>query len=182
MSGNLYEGMFLFDANDTARDWAALESHVGTLMTKHNAALEYAERWPDQRLAYEVKGVKKGTYYLTYFRAPGDSIAPIRRDAELSERILRLLVIREDWLEEEMGNRREAASQRAVQAAEAAEKAAEEAENAEKAEAAASSEETPAEAAAEATEAAPAPADAPVAEAPASDDGAAEASESPEQA
>lgn len=174
MSGNLYEGMFLFDANETARDWAALESHIDTLLTKHSAEVQYAERWPDQRLAYEVKGVKKGTYYLTYFRAPGDSIAPLRRDAELSERILRLLVIREDWLEEEMGNRREAAATRKVQEAERAEKAAQEAtEAAAKAEAeAAAAPEAEAEPAAAPTEevaAAPEAAAETPAEAPAED-------------
>ena len=31
----------------------------------------YSERWPDRKLAYEVKGCRKGTYFLPYFTAPG---------------------------------------------------------------------------------------------------------------
>lgn len=119
MSGRLYEGMFLLDANETARDWSALENHIQQLLTKHQAHVEYSERWPDQRLAYDVKGVRKGTYYLTYFRAPPETISDLRRDVELSEQILRFLVIREDWLEAEMQRRQEAAARRAQQPPEA---------------------------------------------------------------
>ncbi|MGE3165268.1 MAG: 30S ribosomal protein S6 [Planctomycetota bacterium] len=112
MTERLYEGLFLLDANETARDWPAMESHLKGLLTKHQASIEYAERWPDQRLAYDVKGCRKGTYYLTYFRADTQSLAQLRRDSELSERILRCLFVHEDWLETEMNKRKEAAHRR----------------------------------------------------------------------
>ncbi len=114
MVERLYEGMFLLDANETAKDWSELESHVKTLLSKNQARLEYGERWPDQKLAYEIKGVRKGTYYLTYFRAATERIADLRRDVELSEHILRLLVVQEEFLEEEMERRREAAARRST--------------------------------------------------------------------
>lgn len=115
MTERLYEAMFLFDANESAKDWSALETLVGALLSKYNARVEYSERWPDQRLATEIKGAKKGTYYLVYFHGDPQSIAEMRRDAELSEKILRLLIIREDWLEQCMNERREAAQRRADQ-------------------------------------------------------------------
>ncbi|MEE8141957.1 MAG: 30S ribosomal protein S6 [Planctomycetota bacterium] len=113
MSERLYEGMFLLDANETAKNWAELEAHIGTLLTKNQARLEYGERWPDQKLAYPVQGVRKGSYFLTYFRTTTDRIDELRRDAELSEHILRLLVVQEEFLEEEMQRRRDAAARRA---------------------------------------------------------------------
>ncbi|MGQ9590006.1 MAG: 30S ribosomal protein S6 [Planctomycetota bacterium] len=94
----LYEGMFLFDANLASRDWPGLENHVQDLLAKHDAELVYSERWPDRKLAYEIRGCKKGTYYLTYFRAPPGAIPGLRRDSELSERILRLLVLYDEEL------------------------------------------------------------------------------------
>ncbi|MFN0057264.1 MAG: 30S ribosomal protein S6 [Planctomycetota bacterium] len=112
MSERLYEGMFLFDANESSKRWSDLESHVGSLLQKHSAKLEYTERWPDQRLAYEVGGARKGTYYLTYFSAPPERVKDIRRDAELSEDILRLLIISEPGLEQEMKDRRESSERR----------------------------------------------------------------------
>ena len=78
MSGNLYEGMFLFDANETARDWAALEGHVGTLLTKHEAAIEYAERWPDQRSACAQAERSEDVMWKTRY-GPVEFPAAIRR-------------------------------------------------------------------------------------------------------
>ena len=61
----LYEGLFLLDANEAARSWSDMESHIGSLLTKNEAKLEYSERWSDRKLAYPVDGVTKGTYYLS---------------------------------------------------------------------------------------------------------------------
>lgn len=106
MSSVLYEGMFLFDSNLASRDWPGLEHHVGEVLKKNSAELVYSERWPDRKLAHEIKGCKKGTYYLTYFKAPTDGIVGLQRDCHLSDRVLRLLVIQEDGLEEELEKRR----------------------------------------------------------------------------
>ena len=111
----LYEGMFLLDSNQAAQDWSDLEAHVRGILERHSAKIEHAERWPDQRLATEIKGVKKGTYYLTYFYAPTEAIAAIRRDVELTDRILRCLVVQEDFLAEEMKRRQEQARRRSAQ-------------------------------------------------------------------
>ena len=117
MTERLYEGMFLLDANEAAKGWADLEGHITGLLEKHEARLEHSERWPDQRLATEIKGVKKGTYFLTYFNAPTQSIAGLRRDIELSDKILRFLVVQEEFLEEEMQRRKDQARRRAEQPA-----------------------------------------------------------------
>ena len=96
----LYEGLFLFDANLAAKDWPGLEKHVGDLLAKNEADMVYSERWPDRKLAYEVKGCRKGTYFLTYFNAPGPAITALHRDVQLSERVLRLMVLRNEYIEE----------------------------------------------------------------------------------
>jgi len=102
----LYEGMFLLDSNLAIKDWAGLEAHIQEILKKNRAEVQYAEKWPDRRLAYEVKGCKKGTYYLTYFKALPDAIREIEHDCRLSERILRMLIIQEPGLEREMERRR----------------------------------------------------------------------------
>jgi ribosomal protein S6 len=94
----LYEGLFLFDANLASRDWPGLERHVEDMLRKHSAELVYSERWPDRKLCFEIKGCKKGTYYLTYFNAPPDRIAAMNRDFYLSERVLRLLILHNEYL------------------------------------------------------------------------------------
>src|SRR4029453_1356095 len=97
--------MFLFDSNLAAKDWPGLERHVQDLLQKNSAELVYSERWPDRKLAYEIRGMKKGTYYLTYFRAPTTAIQGIKRDTELSERVVRVLIINEESLEGDSARR-----------------------------------------------------------------------------
>ena len=143
----LYEGMFLFDANLAGRDWPGLEKHVLDLLGRHDAELEHAERWPDRKLSYEVKGCRKGTHYLTYFRAPPTEITGLHRDCELSDRVLRVLILQDEALEELCDGRRRR-EEEAMQKSEAAEAA-------------------KAEAAAAPAAPAPAPAAAPAAAAPA---------------
>lgn len=124
MTERLYEGMFLVDSAEATRDWDDVEAHLRGLIEKHGGAIEYSERWPEQRLAYEVNGCKRGVYYLSYFRSDSQSITPLRADVELSDRVLRMMVVQEDFTSTEMDRRREMADRRAVRAAEAAEKAA----------------------------------------------------------
>lgn len=102
----LYEGMFLIDSNLAAKDWTELETHIQEILKRNHAELLYSERWPDRRLAYDIKGCKKGTYYLTYFNAGPESIREIENDSRLSERILRLLIIQEQGLDREMERRK----------------------------------------------------------------------------
>ena len=97
-SQKLYEGMFLFDSNLAAKDWTILERHVQEILQKNSAELVYSERWPDRKLCYDIKGAKKGTYLLTYFKAAPSSVHAVQREAQLSERILRLLVVYDEEL------------------------------------------------------------------------------------
>ncbi|MBI4600346.1 MAG: 30S ribosomal protein S6 [Planctomycetes bacterium] len=94
----LYEGMFLFDSNLAAKDWPGLERLVQEILHKSSAELVYSERWPDRKLAYDIKGCKKGTYYLTYFKAPPHALKTIERDSLLSEKVLRVLILYDEGL------------------------------------------------------------------------------------
>jgi len=98
--------MFLLDSNLATKDWAGLEAHIQEILKRNKAEVAYAEKWPDRRLSYEVRGCKKGTYYLTYFTAPTDATRAIEHDCKLSERVLRVLIIQEPGLEREMERRK----------------------------------------------------------------------------
>lgn len=112
----LYEGMFVFDANHAGKDWPGLEQHVNDLVQRHEGELVHSERWPDRKLAYEIKGCKKGTYYLTYFNAPTTAIQGLQRDCELSDRVLRAMFLYEEELVEDCEKLK---TREAVKAAEA---------------------------------------------------------------
>ncbi len=116
----LYEGMFVFDANHAGKDWPGLEQHVNDLVQRHEGKLVHTERWPDRKLAYEMKGCKKGTYYLTYFNAPTTAIQGLQRDCELSDRVLRAMFLYEDELAEDCEKLKAREEAKAVEAEAAA--------------------------------------------------------------
>jgi len=88
-----YEAMFLFD-NAAFKDWSDVESEVRRLCDRIGAQLQVCVKFDERKLAYEIRGRKRGTYVLTYFDAPPQRIADLERDARLSEMILRHLVLR----------------------------------------------------------------------------------------
>ncbi len=95
-----YEGMFLFD-NAVSHDWPSIEAEIKRLMDRIGATLLVCLKFDERKLAYEIKGRKRGTYVLTYFDAPGEKIGELERDAQLSESVLRVLVLRAEGLSEE---------------------------------------------------------------------------------
>lgn len=98
---NQYEAMFLFDPTFGAT-FENCETEIRRLMSRAEAEILLCQRWDERRLAYKIKGRKRGVYVLVYFKAPADKITPLERDAQLSEQILRLLVLRADGLTLEM--------------------------------------------------------------------------------
>ena len=127
MTERLYEGLFLVDASVASQNWAELEALMTGIVTNHGGSIEYSEKWPEQRLAYEINGTKRGVYFLVYFRADTQSIVGMRNDAQLSEKIMRCLFVQETFLEEEMKRRQEVAERRAAEPEPVAEEAAAEA-------------------------------------------------------
>ncbi len=95
-----YEAMFLFDPAVTA-DWDAVQAELNRLFERAGARVIVATRWDERRLAYEVRGRKRGIYALTYFQADENKIADLQRDARLSEAVLRVLVLQADELSDE---------------------------------------------------------------------------------
>lgn len=92
-----YEGMFLFPQSVTA-DLEAASTHVRESITRHGGEIVSLVKWDERRLAFDIQGNKRGVYFLAYFTAPTSAIASIERDCNLSERMLRALLIRADHL------------------------------------------------------------------------------------
>ena len=94
MTNRLYEAMFLADSGEAVSDWEGLEKAVRRILDRNRAEVVSLEKWDERRLAYEVQGKSRGTYILCYFHADGDGVMGIERDVRLSERIMRVLILR----------------------------------------------------------------------------------------
>jgi len=96
----LYEAMFLLDNREVKKGFDAARERVSTLLTKHGAKPRVVRKWDERKLAYEIARQKRATYMLAYFDAPSDAVAKIRHDSELTEFILRVLVVRAEAVPE----------------------------------------------------------------------------------
>ena len=96
-----YEAMFLFSQGATA-DLSGTIDHIKSILTRADAEIISMGKWAESRLAFDIKGNKRGLYIICYFRAPADKMVGFERDCNLSERILRTMVLRADAVPEEM--------------------------------------------------------------------------------
>lgn len=90
----VYEGMFILDANRYARDHEALPRDIEGLITNAGGEVLVSRLWEERRLAYPIKGQRKGAYWLTYFRLPTQKVGELTRQFEIKDGILRQLFVR----------------------------------------------------------------------------------------
>ena len=90
-----YEGMFLFPQTVSA-DLQSAADHILEILSKGSAELISMCKWDERRLAYDIKGNKRGVYFLVYFKCDAQKLAAIERDARLSEKLLRSMITRAD--------------------------------------------------------------------------------------
>jgi small subunit ribosomal protein S6 len=89
----LYEAMFLVDSVEATTDWDGVTATIKTILGKASAEIVSIRKWDDRKLAYEINGNGKGTYILCYFKAEGSKLRDVERDIQLSERIMRALIL-----------------------------------------------------------------------------------------
>jgi small subunit ribosomal protein S6 len=90
----VYEGMFIFDSNRFSRDHESLPRDIGTFIEEAGGTVEVSRLWEERRLAYPIKGQRKGAYWLTYFQLPTSKVGELTRQCDLKEGILRQLFVR----------------------------------------------------------------------------------------
>lgn len=92
-----YEGMFLL-GQSAAADLEAGIKLVRATIERHGGELLHIKKWDERKLTYEIEKQKRGTYIITFFKAPRKAVVAIERDVRLSEELLRALVLRADHL------------------------------------------------------------------------------------
>jgi len=97
----LYEAMFLVDSAEAASNWDGINKLIMSIMEKAGAEIVSMKKWDERKLAYTIKKQTRGTYILCYFRSDGGKIKDIERDVRLSERVMRVLILKADHLTEQ---------------------------------------------------------------------------------
>ncbi|MEZ6122572.1 MAG: 30S ribosomal protein S6 [Planctomycetaceae bacterium] len=90
---NLYEAMFLVDSAQFANDPDGTTEAIMAVLEKAGATVVAHRPWQDGTLAYEINGHRKGLHYVVCFRMPGAGMTVLTRQCQLSEVIIRQLVL-----------------------------------------------------------------------------------------
>lgn len=96
MAETVYECMFLFNSNSYAKNPASAQAAVEEIVGAVNGEIVVSRLWNEQKLAYPIKGHRKGTYWLVYFKAESTRLAKFNRACQLHDLVLRHLLIKLD--------------------------------------------------------------------------------------
>ena len=91
---NQYEVMYVIDSalEDGAR--VELINRFSELVKKNGGEVERVDEWGKRRLAYAINYKTEGYYVLMYVKAPSDLPRELERNMQISDSVLRYLVIR----------------------------------------------------------------------------------------
>lgn len=93
MSEKIYEGMFLLDTGKMTGDMNVTADQLIGLIQKHGGEVYTHRVWDDRKLAYAVKKQKKAVYFMMHFKLNGPTIAPLGKDLDLVEYVLRYMFL-----------------------------------------------------------------------------------------
>lgn len=96
---DLYEGLFIVNQSVLGELEQAMD-FVRGILERAKSEIVAIQKWDERRLAYPIKGQRRGLYILAYFRVSRRQIANIERDVTLSDEMLRCLVLRADHVGE----------------------------------------------------------------------------------
>jgi small subunit ribosomal protein S6 len=86
--------MFILDSNSYARDPSGVSGRIPQMVESCGGELLASRLWNEQKLAYPIKGHRKGTYWLSYFRMDSGKVGDFNRACQLNDDVLRNLTLK----------------------------------------------------------------------------------------
>ncbi len=93
MAEKVYECMFILNANAYARNPGNASGGIQEIVGGVGGELLASRMYIEQKLAYPIKGHRKGVYWLSYVRLNGDVLPKFNRACQLNDMMLRHLII-----------------------------------------------------------------------------------------
>ena len=91
-----YELVFIVTPEFDEAATADVVDKVRSWITESGGSIESTEEWGRQKLAYLIRNLKEGQYYLFNIRLEPTAIATLERNFRLQEAVLRFLIINRD--------------------------------------------------------------------------------------
>ena len=91
----IYEAMFLVRNKQAKADPDAVMKEISSYIEEAGAKVINSGKWDERKLAYDVGGERRGTYVLFHFESKPAAITRIERSSQISETVLRSLIVRD---------------------------------------------------------------------------------------
>ena len=91
---NQYEVMYVIDTALEEGARSELINRFSNIVTNNGGKVDRVDEWGKRRLAYPINYKTEGYYVLMYMTAPADLPRELERNLQISESVLRYLVIR----------------------------------------------------------------------------------------
>ncbi len=91
---NQYEVMYVIDTSLEEQARIDLIKRFSDLVALNGGTVDRVDEWGKRRLAYAINYKTEGYYVLMYVTAPSDLPRELERNLQISESVLRYLVIR----------------------------------------------------------------------------------------
>jgi small subunit ribosomal protein S6 len=94
LAQNVYEGLFILDPNRYGHDPDGISGQIPALIEKYGGEILVSRLWEERRLAYPIKGQRKGTYWLAYFKLEATQLAEVKVPCQINDNILRVMFLK----------------------------------------------------------------------------------------
>jgi small subunit ribosomal protein S6 len=96
LAQNVYEGLLILDPNRYGHDPDGISGQIPALIEKLGGEILVSRLWEERRLAYPIKGQRKGTYWLIYFRLDTNQLAEVKKQCLINDNLLRGMFLKVD--------------------------------------------------------------------------------------
>lgn len=91
-----YEMVFILNPDLDEEKLSAAVEKVSNLINNNGGEVAKLDNWGKKRLAYEIKDLHEGYYYLVEFKGTPETAKELDRVLKISEEVLRFMIIRKD--------------------------------------------------------------------------------------
>ncbi len=91
-----YEMVFILNPDLDEEKLSAAVEKVSNLINNNGGEVAKLDNWGKKRLAYEIKDLHEGFYYLVEFKGTPETAKELDRVLKISEEVLRFMIIRKD--------------------------------------------------------------------------------------
>ena len=96
MTTNVYEGLFILDSDQYARNPDEVAGQIDRAIKDYEGEVLVSRLWEERKLAYPIKGHKRGTYWLAYFKLDASKVKDLNRQYQISDSVIRFLFVKVD--------------------------------------------------------------------------------------